>query len=89
VGIWASAMVPIVDPVTGDMVALLGLDVPAYAFVYDVIAYGLLAVLFAALATVLLVSQQRTIKNMRIAQESLEANNFELSHMNKILSERS
>lgn len=87
-GIWASALVPIIDGATGDVVALLGVDVSAGKYIGDIAAYSLSAILFSAFIVALIMSQQRVIKNMQIAQKSLNAKNFEVMHMNKVLSER-
>jgi len=87
-GVWASAMVPIIDPASGDVVALLGIDVSARDYLRDILVYILSALLFTALILVLFISQHRIIRNMRMTQESLEAKNLELTHMNDILSER-
>ena len=87
-GMWASALVPIVDSESGKIVALLGMDVPAKKYITDILAYCLSALLFATLVILLLVGQKRAIRRMCLAEESLKANNLELINLNKIIDEK-
>jgi hypothetical protein len=87
-GMWASALVPIVDGDNGKIVALLGMDVPAKKYIVDILAYCLSALLFASLVVLLLVGQKRAARHMDLAEESLEANNLEIMNLKKIIDEK-
>jgi hypothetical protein len=87
-GLWASVMVPIIDPETGNTLALLGIDVSADDYVRNIVAYILAALLLAAFIMTLFISQHRIVRNLRMTQESLEAKNLELMRMNELLSKR-
>lgn len=87
-GFWASGLVPIIDPATGNTAALLGMDVEAHDYLRNIVVYCSSALLFTALIIVLLVNQQRIIRRMKMEQESLEANSYELKYWSKIISQR-
>lgn len=87
-GIWASALVPIIDPASGKAVALMGMDMPAQRYIMDILIYSFFSLIFTAFIIALLLVQKRRIDSMQKAHESLAARNFELAHMNKIIEER-
>ncbi|EKE15680.1 MAG: hypothetical protein ACD_11C00115G0020 [uncultured bacterium] len=87
-GMWASAMVPIVDSESGKIVALLGMDVPARKYITDILVYCLSAILFALLVILLLVGQKRAVRHMCLVEETLKANNLEIMNLNKVIEEK-
>ncbi len=87
-GLWASALVPIVDKESGKTVALLGIDVSAKKYITDILVYCLSALLFASLVLLLLIGQKRAINHIHMAEESLKANNLEIANLTKIIDEK-
>lgn len=55
-GFWASAYAPITNEVTGEVVALIGLDVPAYEYFTSVIAYAALPILVMIIMLAVLIA---------------------------------
>jgi hypothetical protein len=82
-GVWASALVPIVDPDTGNVIATLGIDVTAQKYVTDIAIYSLSALLFAILIMVVLLSQQRNVDSMKKTHADIENKNLELARLNE------
>jgi len=54
-GLWTSVYVPILNPETQTVVALLGMDVAGFAYILDSVAYGILPLLLMAMVIILLV----------------------------------
>lgn len=57
-GVWISAYAPVVDA-DGTVIALLGIDLPAYQYMLDIAAYSLLPLLIALLLLVLVTGAER------------------------------
>ncbi|MGE5580268.1 MAG: putative bifunctional diguanylate cyclase/phosphodiesterase [Bacillota bacterium] len=66
-GVWVSAFAPIRDAATGDIIAVLGIDVAAQDWVMKSLPYGLVTAVGSALILVLLVSA------IRVRQKESEA----------------
>ncbi|KND49207.1 MAG: two-component system, OmpR family, aerobic respiration control sensor histidine kinase ArcB [Parcubacteria bacterium C7867-008] len=56
-GIWVSAYAPVRDA-NGNLIAMLGMDVPAAPYITDLVVYAALPLLFALLIIVLLISDR-------------------------------
>jgi hypothetical protein len=87
-GIWASALVPIIDAESGKVVAILGVDVPAKKYLTDILAYCLSALLFTILIILLIINQKRAARHLDLAEESLKANNLEIINLEKVMNEK-
>lgn len=58
-GFWASALAPIVDDQTGVVIALVGIDASGKEFVLDMVLYGAVPLLIAAVLLSLIIATQR------------------------------
>ncbi|NTW26759.1 MAG: hypothetical protein HGA36_00295 [Candidatus Moranbacteria bacterium] len=87
-GMWASAMIPIIDKESGNIVALLGVDVAAKKYLTDILIYCLSALLFTALVILLLIWQKRAARYVYLTEGSLKANNLEVMNLMKIIKEK-
>lgn len=48
-GVWMSAVAPVVDPQTNRVIALVGIDTPAYGYYLQILLYALVPLLLAAI----------------------------------------
>jgi len=76
-GTWVSALAPVTDPETGAVVAVLGMDIDAHTWKWNVAAktalpVGLLLVLFIGMTTVFVVTR-RANADIRTQQQKLSA----------------
>lgn len=58
-GFWASALAPIEDDATGEVVALIGIDAPGREFVLDMVLYSAVPLLVATILLSLIIATQR------------------------------
>jgi signal transduction histidine kinase len=58
-GFWASALAPIVDEETGEVVALAGIDASGKEFIIDMLSYGAVPLLVAGILLSLIIATQR------------------------------
>lgn len=81
-GFWTSALVPIVDADTGNVVAVFGVDIPAGKYVVDILIYVFSPLLFVLLILMFHIDQRKIIKNMKAYEADLEKRNEKLIQMN-------
>ncbi len=80
-GLWISGYAPVMDE-NGAVIALLGLDLPAYAYLTDVIIYSSLPLIIALLLILLLVvgqrSREREVRYLEQKEEFLSIASHEI-----------
>jgi len=69
-GTWISALVPLIDPKTGDLVAVMGIDIDAAGWRWEVCIAGLLPLLMSlALSGIILIGHVLIAKRVRLSGE--------------------